>query len=124
MLYRFKYHAEFNNRIQDYKVWQDGYHGIECYSPKFLVQKLDYIHNNPVRAEITLTPEAYIYSSAANYCGEQGILEVTLLDIAYYLTNVWEALQTPSHIKHSSETSASIFIFYIFPRLRSFATSA
>src|ERR1700744_2062423 len=47
VLYRFKYHAKYNNRVQDYKVWQDGYHGIECYSPKILLQKLDYIHNNP-----------------------------------------------------------------------------
>lgn len=49
MLYRFRYHVKYNNRIQNYKVWQDGYHGIECYNVKVLLQKLDYIHNNPVR---------------------------------------------------------------------------
>jgi putative transposase len=52
MLHRFQYHAKYNVRIQDYKVWQDGYHGIACDSHKILLQKLDYIHNNPVTAGI------------------------------------------------------------------------
>jgi hypothetical protein len=30
-------------------------------------QKLDYIHNNPVKAGIVLSPEDYLYSSAVNY---------------------------------------------------------
>src|SRR6202012_3187456 len=38
ILYRFQYHAKYNTRIQDYKVWQDGYHGIACDYPKILLQ--------------------------------------------------------------------------------------
>ena len=80
MLYRFQYNARFDDRIQNYKVWQDGYHSIECDREDILFQKLDYIHDNPVRAEIVSYPEHYIYSSAVNYAGEQGLLEVTLLE--------------------------------------------
>jgi REP element-mobilizing transposase RayT len=68
------------DRIQNYKVWRDGYHSIECDREDILFQKLDYIHDNPVRAEIVSYPEHYIYSSAINYAGERGLLEVTLLE--------------------------------------------
>ena len=87
MLYRFQYHAKYNNRIQNYKVWQDGYHGIECDTAKILLQKLDYIHDNPVKAGIVERPEHYLFSSAANYCGEKGVMDVVLLDVAYYVAN-------------------------------------
>ena len=87
MLYRFQYHAKYNNRIQDYKVWQDGYHGIECNTAKILLQKLDYIHDNPVLAGIVEEPQHYIYSSASSYTGGKGIIDVILLDVAYYIDN-------------------------------------
>ena len=85
MLYRFQYNAKYNNRIQDYKVWQDGYHGIACDYPDILLQKLDYIHHNPVKAGIVNEPEHYQYSSAANYAGEVGLMDVALLDVEYYI---------------------------------------
>ena len=83
MLYRFSYHAKFNNRIKDYKVWQDGYHAIECFNHHTLAQKLDYIHNNPVKAEIVALPEEYLYSSAKNYLNEKGLLDVIKVDTSF-----------------------------------------
>jgi putative transposase len=88
ILYRFKYHAKYNSRIQDYKVWQDGYHAIECDTAKILIQKLDYIHDNPVKAEIVSEAEHYLYSSAANYAGEKGVMDIILLDVAHYTANI------------------------------------
>jgi REP element-mobilizing transposase RayT len=85
MLYRFQYNAKYTSRVQDYKVWQDGYHGIACDNISMLSQKLDYIHNNPVRAGIVNLPEHYQYSSAANYAGEGGLMEVLLLDLGFAL---------------------------------------
>lgn len=85
MMYRFKYHARYDNRIENYKVWQDGYHGIACDNVKILSQKLDYIHNNPVRAGIVMEPQHYVYSSAVNYAGENGIVNVTVLDLGFTL---------------------------------------
>ena len=38
-------------------------------------QRLDYIHNNPVRAGVVWNPEDYLYSSAIDYSGENGLLE-------------------------------------------------
>ena len=49
--------------------------------PQFTLQKLNYIHNNPVKAGIVDHPEDYIYSSARNYALRKDVvLDVTLLD--------------------------------------------
>lgn len=68
-------------RDQKYKVWQDGYHAEHLFSQKFLRQKLNYTHNNPVKEKIVARPEDYLYSSARNYTGLKGELEVVIIDI-------------------------------------------
>jgi hypothetical protein len=42
-------------------------------------QKLDYIYNNLVEAGIVECAEHYIYSSARNYCGMEGLIDVELI---------------------------------------------
>ena len=37
---------------------------------------LSYIHNNPVVNGIVQKAEDYIYSSAKNYCGEEGLFKI------------------------------------------------
>jgi putative transposase len=63
-------------RNEKYKVWQDGYHPIEMFSKRIFVQKLNYIHNNPVEAGIVNKPVEYKFSSAQNYAGLEGVLDV------------------------------------------------
>jgi putative transposase len=76
LLYRFEYAGKFRTNVENYKVWQDGNHAKECFSANFTIEKLVYIHNNPVRAMIVETPEHYLYSSARNYAGMKGLLEI------------------------------------------------
>lgn len=80
IMHRFEFNARYDNRIQDCKVWQDGYHGIACDDVKILHQKLNYIHDNPVTAGIVAEPQHYLYSSASNYAGEGGLLDVILIE--------------------------------------------
>ncbi len=68
-------------RNQIYKVWQDGYHAEICSSTKFIKQKLDYIHHNPVKDKIVANPEDYIFSSARNYADLDNELDVIILNI-------------------------------------------
>jgi len=42
-------------------------------------QKLEYIHENPVKAEIVEYAQDYLYSSARNYVDEPGLLDVVLV---------------------------------------------
>jgi len=67
-------------RITNYKVWQDGNHPVELSDNNMLTQRLDYIHNNPVESEIVDEPKNYWYSSARDYGGVKGLLNVKLLD--------------------------------------------
>ena len=50
MLYRFEYAGKYDNRITKYRFWQDKSHPIELTSNEFIQQKINYIHQNPVRA--------------------------------------------------------------------------
>ena len=43
-------------------------------------QQLAYMHYNPVEEGIVQKPEDYLYSSARNYCGMKGLIDVVLLD--------------------------------------------
>ena len=39
------------------QVWQNGYHAEVAYSKTFLKEKLNYIHNNPVKDKIVENPK-------------------------------------------------------------------
>ena len=80
MLARFEYAGKQLKRIKNYKIWQDGNHPIELITNDIIDQKLNYIHNNPVVAEIVEKPEDYLYSSAKDYVGVIGLLDVVLID--------------------------------------------
>jgi hypothetical protein len=41
-----------------------------------LLQKIEYIHNNPVRRGYVDEPKHWRYSSARNYEGKEGLLDV------------------------------------------------
>ena len=73
--------ADHLKRVTNYKVWQDGTHPEILSSPKFIRQKLDYIHDNPVADEIVDEPEEYRYSSARDYYSKKkGYLNVDLIE--------------------------------------------
>ena len=75
----FKYHAKFK-KGQNYQIRTHENHAEHIYSQKFLEQKINYIHQNPVRVGIVHQPEDYIYLSARNYADEESILDVTIIN--------------------------------------------
>ena len=61
-----------------YQLWQEGYHPQEMSNNKILRQKIEYIHNNPVRKGLVARPEDWKYSSARCYLsGQQSDLIIT-----------------------------------------------
>ena len=75
MRFRGKYHP----KEIDVKLWKDKYDCLELFSNEVIDQKLNYIHDNPVRAEIVEEAHHYLYSSGKNFAGEKGPLDVILL---------------------------------------------
>ena len=79
MLHQFRYYGNRNCRNEIFQIWANGSHPEICFSHDFTSTKLNYIHQNPVRAGWVNNAEEYVYSSAANYAGLEGIIEVELL---------------------------------------------
>ena len=76
MMNRFRFRAANDKKITNFKFWQDDNYVETINSYDFYRQKLDYIHENPVRQEIVARAEDYLYSSARNYAGMDGLLKV------------------------------------------------
>ncbi|MEX0722527.1 MAG: transposase [Gracilimonas sp.] len=62
----------------DYQVWEEGFHPKQLFNNELLVQKLEYMHYNPVKAGFVERPEHWRYSSMKNYLGQEGLIPVTI----------------------------------------------
>ena len=58
------------------RFWRSDNKPIELWSDKVIDQKLNYIHQNPVKEGIVFRAEDYVYSSARDYAGGKGLLDV------------------------------------------------
>jgi len=59
-----------------YQVWEEGSHPQVIDGERMLRQKLEYIHQNPVKRGYVDLPEHWRYSSARNYAGQDGLIDV------------------------------------------------
>jgi len=79
MLNRFEYAGRNDKKITNYRFWQEGNDAQEIFLQDYFNQKLEYLHQNPVKAEIVNNPEDYRYSSAIDYAGGKGLLKVIVV---------------------------------------------
>nr|MBC7245591.1 transposase [Chloroflexota bacterium] len=68
---------------QRYKVWENGYLAKNVVGPEFLIQKLTYIHNNPVQShwQLASAPEEYQWSSARFYLQDDKECLIPIQDV-------------------------------------------
>ena len=59
-----------------YQVWQEGNHPQAIQSEAMMWQKLEYMHDNPVKRGYVDDPLHWRYSSARNYAGQPGLIDV------------------------------------------------
>ena len=64
------------------KVWQEGFYDTGLRNIAMMLQKIEYIHDNPVRAGIVPSPDQYPFSSYTFYHGENycGIPEIDTIE--------------------------------------------
>ena len=68
--------------LSQHQVWQEGAHPQIIRDDDMLNQKIEYIHNNPVRRGYVDAPEHWRYSSARNYyMGDHSVMEIDLLPV-------------------------------------------
>ena len=80
ILDRMEFRGRYLKRISKYKFWKDDNHAVLLDTNDMIDQRIDYIHNNPVKAQIVDNPEEYIYSSARDYAGIKGLVDVEILE--------------------------------------------
>ena len=76
MLWMMKRAGSKKSNIKGRQFWQQHNKPIELWSPEVINQKVDYIHQNPVEAGFVTEPYYWKYSSAIDYSGGKGLMEI------------------------------------------------
>ena len=80
MLWIFKKAGENNNKNKDSQFWQQDNHPIECDTNEITLTRLNYLHENPVRARMVWQEQDYVYSSGIDYYTEgKGLIEIDFI---------------------------------------------
>ena len=79
MLNLFEFSAKQHKRNEKYQIWTHENHAEIVYGNQFMDSKINYIHENPVRAGLVENAEDYLYSSARNYADLEGVLDVIIV---------------------------------------------
>ncbi|MBW2053790.1 MAG: transposase [Deltaproteobacteria bacterium] len=78
-LAKLKVNGQRTRPDQEYRVWEEGFHPKAITDEAILRQKIEYIHNNPVRRGYVDIPEHWRYSSARQYVGSDGLVPVEII---------------------------------------------
>jgi len=63
--------------VEEGRVWQHRFYDFVVFTAKKRAEKLDYIHQNPVKRGLVLAPEQWKWSSYRSYAlGERGVVLV------------------------------------------------
>lgn len=76
MLKLLEYFKKAHKRDHIHQVWEEGCHPQLMQNEPMLLQKIEYIHHNPVKRGYVDYPEHWRYSSARDYIGQPGLLPV------------------------------------------------
>jgi hypothetical protein len=76
LLRQLEFHKARHKADQQYQLWQEGSHPQQITDEDVMRQKLEYIHNNPVKRGYVDEPAHWRYASARNYAGRPGLIEV------------------------------------------------
>lgn len=69
-----------NKNNNDFQFWQQHNHPIQLARQDMAKQRLDYLHNNPVAAGFVAEAQFWKWSSAYDYCGGKGELDIVFLE--------------------------------------------
>ena len=68
-----------NSNNNEWQLWQQHNKPIELFNREIFLQKLNYIHRNPVEAGFVEKEEDYLYSSARDFYDKKGLIELSYL---------------------------------------------
>jgi putative transposase len=81
LLKQFEFFKGVHKGESQHQVWQEAFHPQAITTEDKLRQKLEYIHHNPARIGLVDRAEDWRYSSARNYFGRDGVLEIDSIEL-------------------------------------------
>lgn len=75
LLEQFQKAGAKSSNVNKYQFWRHDNKPVELWSNKVIDEKINYVHQNPVEEGLVFRAEDYLYSSAADYAGEKGLLD-------------------------------------------------
>lgn len=79
LLQAFQNAASKSSNVLYFQFWRHDNKPIELWSNKVIREKINYVHQNPVKEGIVFNAEDYRFSSAVDYAGEKGLLNDILV---------------------------------------------
>ena len=76
ILEQLAFYKKAHKHDRAYQFWQEGVHPELIQNEAMMRQKVEYIHQNPVKRGYVDEAEHWRYSSARDYAGVDGLLEV------------------------------------------------
>ena len=64
LLNQLAYFCAAHKTASTHQVWQEGVHPQSIMTDEMMLQKLEYVHNNPLKRGLVASPEHWVYSSA------------------------------------------------------------
>jgi REP element-mobilizing transposase RayT len=78
LLFMMERAGKTKSNVKQRQFWQQHNQPVELWSEKVIQQKINYIHNNPVKSSFVTNPIDWKYSSARNYQDDQTVLEIDI----------------------------------------------
>jgi putative transposase len=79
--YQFEFRKKKYKDKSNYQVWQEGFHPQQILNSDMFIQKIEYIHYNPVKRGFVDMPEHWKYSSARNFIGDESIIRLDRIEL-------------------------------------------
>jgi len=76
ILEQLAFYKKAHKKTTTYQVWQEGMQPKLMQNEKIMLQKIEYIHNNPVKRGYVDEAKHWRYSSARDYEGTKGLLDI------------------------------------------------
>ena len=76
LLQELKYYKLRHKADQTHQLWQEGSHPQVIETEEVMWQKIEYVHNNPLRRGYVDDPMHWRYSSARSYAGQDCVIDV------------------------------------------------
>jgi len=68
LLHEFQHFRAGHKAGSEHQIWQEGFHPQAISNDEMMLQKLEYLHNNPVKRGLAASSEHWRYSSAHEWC--------------------------------------------------------